>query len=149
MEEQLVVFELAGESYGVEIASVESIIKMQAITRLPQAPDFVDGITNLRGSIIPVVDLRKRFGLATQEPSRETRIVIANMNGMKVGIVVDAVNQVIRLPDDAVEPPPQMSVTINSTFIKSIAKVDGSLIILIDLAKVLSVEEKEALTTLS
>jgi purine-binding chemotaxis protein CheW len=149
MEQQLVVFELAGELYGVEIASVESIIKMQTITRLPKAPEFVDGITNLRGSIIPVVDLRKRFGLPPQEPTRETRIVIANMGGMKVGIVVDAVNQVIRLQDDAVEPPPQMSITIDSAFIKSIAKVDGELIILIDLARVLSVEEKEVLSALA
>lgn len=148
MENQLVVFELADESYAVDIAAVEGIIKMQAITRLPHAPEFVDGITNLRGAVIPVIDLRKRFGLPVQEPTRDTRIVVANMGTMKVGIIVDAVTQVIRIPSEAIEPPPQMSMTVNSAFIKSIAKIDDQLVILVDLPKVLSVEERESLATL-
>ncbi len=149
MEHQLVVFELENEKYGVDIASVEGIIKMQEITRLPHAPEFIEGITNLRGTIVPVVDLRTRFGLSRKEPTRDTRIVIANMDGSKVGIIVDAVTQVIRVPEDKIEPPPQMSVTINSAFIKNIAKLESELVILLDLGKVLSSEERESLTVLA
>lgn len=148
MEHQVVVFELQRENYGVDIAAVESIIKMQDITRLPHAPEFVEGITNLRGVVVPVIDLRKRFGLDQAEATRDTRIVITNMNGMKVGLVVDAVTQVIRIPDDAIEPPPQISMTMNSAFIKNIAKLDDQLVVLLDLARVLSLEEKDTLTTL-
>ncbi|MCX7976758.1 MAG: chemotaxis protein CheW [Bellilinea sp.] len=149
MEHQLVVFELENEKYGVDIASVEGIIKMQEITRLPHAPEFIEGITNLRGTIVPVVDLRTRFGLPRKEPTRDTRIVIATMDSSKVGIIVDAVTQVIRVPDDKIEPPPQMSVTINSAFIKNIAKLESELVILLDLGKVLSTEERESLAVMA
>ncbi|GIV64405.1 MAG: chemotaxis protein CheW [Chloroflexota bacterium] len=149
MEHQLVVFELENEKYGVDIASVEGIIKMQEITRLPHAPEFIEGITNLRGTIVPVVDLRTRFGLPRKEPTRDTRIVIANMDSSKVGIIVDAVTQVIRVAEDKIEPPPQMSVTINSAFIKNIAKLESELVILLDLGKVLSTEEREALAVMA
>ncbi|GAP07887.1 MAG TPA: chemotaxis protein CheW [Anaerolinea thermolimosa] len=145
MESQLVVFELENEAYGVDIAVVEGIIKMQEITRLPRAPHFMEGITNLRGAVVPVIDLRKRFGLPPQEPTRDTRIVIANMNGTQVGLIVDAVSQVIRVPQDAIEPPPQLTMTVNSAFIKSVAKLEKRLVILLDLDKVLSAEEKELL----
>ncbi len=148
MEHQLVIFELGTESYGVEIAAVEAILKLQDITRLPHAPSFVEGITNLRGSVMPVVDLRKRFGLESQDPTRETRIVVANMGETKVGLIVDAVTQVIRVPDDKIEPPPPMSVTINSTFIKNIAKLDHQLVIMLDLARVLAADEKELIANL-
>jgi purine-binding chemotaxis protein CheW len=147
MEYQLVIFELGSENYGVDIAAVEGIIKMQEITRLPHAPSFVEGITNLRGAVVPVVDLRKRFGLMAQEATRDTRIVVANIGSTKVGLVVDAVTQVIRVAEDKIEPPPQMSVTINSAFIKNIAKLDQQLVILLDLARVLSTEEKDQLTS--
>lgn len=147
MEYQLVIFELGSENYGVDIAAVEGIIKMQEITRLPHAPSFVEGITNLRGAVVPVVDLRKRFGLTSQEATRDTRIVVANIGSTKVGLVVDAVTQVIRVAEDKIEPPPQMSVTINSAFIKNIAKLDQQLVILLDLARVLSSEEKDQLTS--
>jgi purine-binding chemotaxis protein CheW len=147
MEYQLVIFELGSENYGVDIAAVEGIIKMQEITRLPHAPSFVEGITNLRGAVVPVVDLRKRFGLTAQEATRDTRIVVANIGSTKVGLVVDAVTQVIRVAEDKIEPPPQMSVTINSAFIKNIAKLDQQLVILLDLARVLSSEEKDQLTS--
>jgi len=131
MEQQLVVFELANEHYGVDISAVESIIKMQQITAVPQAPDFVEGITNLRGSILPVMDLRKRFGLKdtsqnNDKPTRqhdESRIVVVSMDGMKVGMIVDGVSEVLLVPSDAIEPPPPMVTSINSAFITGIAKV--------------------------
>lgn len=149
MERQLVVFELADENYGLDITTVESIIKMQAITKMPHAPSFVEGITNLRGTVVPVMDLRRRFGLESKVVDRDTRIVVSNMNGMQVGIIVDEVSQVLRIQDEAIEPPPPMSTTINSAFIMGIAKLDDQLVILLDLEKVLSLEEQEKLAVLS
>src|SRR5512141_1197529 len=99
MEHQLVVFELASEFYGIDIAVVESIIKMQAITQLPQTPAYVKGVTNLRGSVLPVIDLRTRFALETKEDTRQTRIIIVTMGDIKVGVVVDGVSEVLRVSD--------------------------------------------------
>ncbi|MAT42918.1 MAG: chemotaxis protein CheW [Anaerolineaceae bacterium] len=149
MERQLVVFELADENYGLDITTVESIIKMQPITKMPHAPKFVEGITNLRGMVVPVMDLRRRFGLESKQEDRETRIVVSNMGGMQVGIIVDAVSQVLRIQDEAIEPPPPMSTTINSAFIMGIAKLENQLVILLDLEKVLSVEEQEKLMSIA
>ena len=152
MERQLVVFELAKEHYGVDIAAVESIIKMQPITAVPQAPAFVEGITNLRGSVLPVMDLRKRFGLSGREQKTEStrddkRIVVVSMDGMKIGMIVDAVSEVLRVQEDAIEPPPMVT-TINSAFITGIAKVGERLIILLDLARILTVSEKDEMVNL-
>src|SRR3972149_7918170 len=105
MENQLVVFDLANEHYGVDIAAVEGIIKMQAITAVPRAPAFVEGGTNLRGKVLPVIDLRKRFGLPGGDASKDTRIVVVEMNGATVGIVVDGVSEVLRVGPESIEPP--------------------------------------------
>jgi purine-binding chemotaxis protein CheW len=148
MEYQLVVFELLHEQYGVDISAVEGIIKMQAITRMPQAPSFVEGITNMRGMVMPVIDLRKRFGLATKEVDKDTRIVVVFMDDKKIGMIVDAVSEVLRVSDEIIEPPPPMVTTVNSAFIKGIAKLDDRLVILLDLDRVLTVEEKEELNYL-
>jgi purine-binding chemotaxis protein CheW len=148
MEQQIVVFELASEHYGLDISTVEGIIKMQAITKMPQAPFYVEGITNLRGVVVPVMDLRRRFGLQPQEQTKDTRIVVVFMNNVKVGMIVDGVSQVQRIQDDTIEPPPPMVTTINSAFIKGIAKLENQLVILLDLSKVLSIEEKAELSGL-
>jgi len=145
MENQLVVFQLASEHYGVDIAAVEGIIKLQAITKMPHTPEFVEGVTNLRGVVVPVVDLRRRFGLPTQEASRDTRIMVVFMGLSKIGMIVDAVSQVLRIPEEAVEPPPPMVTTVNSAFITGIAKLEHQLVILLDLAKVLNTAEKESI----
>jgi purine-binding chemotaxis protein CheW len=146
MEHQLVIFELEKEQYGIDIAAVETIIKMLDITRLPHAPSFMEGITNLRGAILPVIDLHKRFDLPPKEPTRDTRIVVAVLNGSKVGLIVDAVTQVIRIPDDVIEPPPQMTVSVSANFIKSVAKLPDRIVILLDLDKVLTMEEREVVS---
>jgi purine-binding chemotaxis protein CheW len=147
MEKQMVVFELGNEFYGVDIAAVEGIIKMQAITKMPQAPAFVEGITNLRGSVVPVIDLRTRFGLPRQEASKETRIITIVMDGTKIGMVVDGVSEVLSVPDDSIEPPPPMVTTVNSAFIKGIAKMTDRLVIILDLGKVLTTEERAFLAS--
>lgn len=141
MENQLVIFHLANEYYGVDIAAVESIIKMQAITGIPQAPAFVEGVINLRGAVLPVIDLRHRFGLDQTPPTKDTRIVVVEMSGTTVGMIVDAVNEVIRVPSEDIEPPSPMVTTLDSAFITGIAKVSDRLIILLDLGKVLSIDE--------
>lgn len=148
METQLVVFNLAEENYGVDISAVEGIIKMQAITKVPKAPDFVEGITNLRGEVMPVIDLRKRFGLPTKEEDKETRIIHVEMEDVRVGMLVDAVTEVLRVSEDDIEPPSPMVTTVDSAFITGIAKVDERLIILVDLGQVLSTEERANLQTL-
>jgi purine-binding chemotaxis protein CheW len=158
MEHQLVVFELANEHYGVDIAAVESIIKLQPITVVPHAPAFVEGVTNLRGSVLPVIDLRKRFGLPGEELTRDNRIMVVAIDGTKVGMTVDAVSEVLRVPEDSIEPPPPMVTTVDSAFITGIAKVaslessegrsDARLVILLDLSRVLSLQETAGLKEL-
>ncbi len=145
MEKQLVVFDLAQEHYGVDIGAVQSIIKMQPITIVPRAPTFVEGVTNLRGTVLPVIDLHKRFGLGQAETSKDTRIVVVEMNGTTVGMRVDGVSEVLRVPEEAVEPPSPIVLTIDSTFITGIAKIGDRLVTLLDLSKVLSAEEQSGI----
>lgn len=148
MEQQLVVFELANEHYGVDIAAVESIIKMQTITVVPHAPSFVEGVTNLRGSVLPVIDLRKRFNLKTEDTTKNSRIVVISFNTVKVGMIVDAVSEVLQVSEEAIEPTPPIVTTVDSAFITGIAKLEGRLVIMLDLGKVLSITEQEKLAAL-
>lgn len=153
MEKQLVVFELASEHYGVDIAAVESIIKMQSITSLPHAPACVEGVTNLRGTILPVVDLRKRFGIREVEAHRDNRIIVIAINDVKVGMIVDAVSEVLAVSESNVEPPPSMVMSVDTAFMTGIAKLGElggaqRLVILLDLAKVLTLEEQANLHSL-
>ncbi len=149
MEQQLVVFELANEHYGVEISSVESIIKMQEITRIPHSPSFVEGITNLRGLVLPVIDLRKRFGLETQETSRDSRIMVVALGAVKVGMIVDAVSEVLRVQSESIEPPPSMTTSSRVNFITGIAKLNDILVILLDMSKILTTDEQVELSNVA
>jgi purine-binding chemotaxis protein CheW len=142
MESHLVVFRLANEFYAVSIAAVSEIIMLQPITYVPRAPAFVEGVTNLRGKVLPVIDLRKRFGLPRGQDTKDTRIVVAEINHTLVGMVVDAVSQVLRVPEGAIEPPSPVVTTVDSAFISGIAKVANQLIILLDLEKILLPGEK-------
>ena len=146
MEKQLVIFELGAENFGIDIAAVEGIVKLQEITKIPQAPSCVEGITNLRGSVLPVIDLQKRFGMESQARTNETRIMVANVDGVKIGMIVSAVSEVLTIDDTVIEPSPPMVSNVNSEFIIGVAKIDKRLVILLDLAKVLSGEEKKQVT---
>ena len=137
-ERQLVVFDLAEEAYGVDISSVREIIRMQDITQVPRTPEFVEGVINLRGKVIPVVDLRKRFGFSTEEATKDTRIVVVDIGGQDIGVVVDAVNEVLRVAADAVEPPSSVITTADSEYLLGIVKLATRLIILLDLEQALS-----------
>jgi purine-binding chemotaxis protein CheW len=148
MEHQLVVFELANEYYGINIAVVESIIKMQAITQLPQTPTYIKGVTNLRGTVLPVIDLRIRFGLESQKDTKQTRVIIVTMGNVKVGLMVDGVSEVLRIPDESIEPLPPMVNSVNSDFLKGIVRLEDRLIILLEVQKVLDLQEQQSLAAL-
>jgi purine-binding chemotaxis protein CheW len=144
-ERQLVVFQLGAELYGVEIARVHEIIRLQTITRVPRAPSFVEGVINLRGKVIPVVDLRRRFGLVAAEHTRRTRIVVVEIGDQVVGMIVDGVSEVLRVPASVVEPPSPVVAGIDSEYLHGIAKLSERLVILLDLDRVLAREEHRAL----
>ena len=145
MEHQLVVFELANEFYGINIAVVESIIKMQSITQLPQTPSYIKGVTNLRGTVLPVIDLRIRFGLEPQQNTKQTRVIIVTMGKIKVGIMVDGVSEVLRVSDESVEPLPPLVNSVNSDFLKGIVRLEDRLIILLEVERVLDLQGQAAL----
>ncbi|OPZ39976.1 MAG: Chemotaxis protein CheW [Synergistetes bacterium ADurb.BinA166] len=147
-EQQLVVFGLGKEEFGIDISRVREIVKLQNITTIPQSMDFVEGIVNLRGQIVPIVDLCKRFLVADRSESvdAERRIIVVNMSGQNIGILVDGVSEILRIPDEAIEPtPPIVASGVSSDFIRGVAKVEGRLIIFLDLDRIFSAEEQEAL----
>ncbi len=143
-ERQLVVFDLAGESYGVNIGTVREIIRMQAVTHVPETPEFVEGVINLRGRVIPVVDLRKRFGLAVTEQTAESRIVVVDITGHDIGVIVDAVTEVLRVPGSAIESASALVTTEDSYYMDGIAKIGARLLILLDLDRVLQLGDDTA-----
>lgn len=142
---QLVTFRLGNEEFSLDILRVQEIIRHMDLTRVPRTPDFVEGVINLRGRVIPVLDLRKRFGLPTEERTNETRIIVVDVDNRTVGLKVDAVSEVLRLPSDTVEPPPSIVTGAESEYIKGVGKLDNRLIILLDVSKILSRSERDAL----
>lgn len=143
-ELQLVIFRLAKEEYGLPITKVQEINRLVPITKLPQTPSFMEGIINLRGRIIPVVDLRKRFQVNADDYNDDTRIIIVEVSGQTVGIIVDAVNEVVRLNSDSIEPPPPAFV-LDARYIQGVGKLDGRLLILLDIDSILTAQEEIAL----
>ncbi len=139
--EQLVVFQLAKETYGVDISSVREIIRMQAITDVPKTPDFVEGVINLRGKVIPVIDLHKRFDLPAIEETQHTRIMVVEVENVTVGMIVDSVSEVLRIPTDSIDPPPPVISGVDAAYLRGVGKLDNRLIILLDLAQILQKKE--------
>lgn len=131
----LVTFQLGREEYGVEIASVQEIIRATDITPVPGAPSHVRGVINLRGKIIPVVDLRRRFALEVVENSESQRIIVVEMGEKRIGMLVDGVSQVIRVPAGVVEEMPEEATTVDENFIRGVGKLENRLIIILDLNK--------------
>lgn len=142
---QLVTFHVGDEEFGVEILEVREINRMMEITRVPHAPDFVEGVINLRGQVIPVVDLRKRFGLQAVERDKSARIVVVELGDRVVGFLVDSVNEVLRVPRNLVEPPPPIVGGIDAAYIEAVVKLEDRLLILLDLRKLLSRGEAQEL----
>ena len=145
-EIQLVVFMLKqGDvvcEYGVPITQVQEIITMTRPTQLPQAPDFVEGIINLRGRIIPIIDLKKRFQMGTSDITNDTRSVVVEVEGQTVGIIVDEVSEVLRLANSDIEPAPAIIGGITAEYLTGVGKIEGRLLILLDMNKILTDQEK-------
>ena len=135
-ETQLVVFKMGDEFFGVDISIVESIIKIQEITLVPHAHLYVEGVTNLRGTVVPVIDLRTRFSMPRVEPTKDTRIIVVEHEGAMIGMVVDAVTEVLRIPSRVIEPPSAFVAGFDSAFITGIAKFNSRLITMLDFAKI-------------
>jgi purine-binding chemotaxis protein CheW len=142
---QLVTFNLGSEEYAVAILKVQEINRMKEITRVPNSPSYVEGVINLRGKVIPVVNIRKKFGLDERENDEHTRIMIMDVQGITMGLVVDSVSEVLRIPSSTVEPTPPMASNIKAEFIKGIAKLDERLIILLDMDRLLGKTEETAM----
>ena len=138
---QLVSFEVGEEEYAVPILSVQEINRMMQITRVPQSPAFVEGVINLRGKIIPVIDLRKRFGLTELENSDDVRIIVVEVASRVIGFTVDRVNEVLRISSSIVEPPPSMVCGHDTDYVQGVGKLDDRLLILLHLEKLFSAEE--------
>ena len=135
---QLVSFKIGEEEFGVDILKVREINRMLEVTSVPNAPAYVDGVINLRGKVIPIIDLRRRLDMERKEPDRNTRIVVVELSGKVVGFVVDAVNEVLRIPGNVTEPPPPVVAGINAEYITAVGKLEDRLLLLIDLEKVVS-----------
>ena len=130
-------FLLDNEEYGIEILKVREIINIMDITCVPQTPDFVEGVINLRGKVIPVVDLRTKFGLQRTEYNDQTCVIVVDV-GMMMGIIVDTVQEVHDIPGDDIEPPPQLGSTVDTRFILGMGKVEGNIKILLNINEVLT-----------
>lgn len=139
---QLVVFSLGNESYGVDIYKVREIIRVPAITPVPRTPEYVEGVINLRGGVIPVIDLRKRFGMEKGKESADRRIVVAELGSQTVGFIVDGVSEVLEVDGSEIDPPSEYVMSVDSQYIIGIAKRE-KLIILLDLEKVLDVRRRD------
>lgn len=152
MVTQQVVFRLDDESYGVAIMKVYGIEKFQEILKIPNTPTYIEGVINLRGEVLPIYSLRKKFNLDEKAVDGETKIIITRANDMQVGFIVDSVSEIINIEDDVIEEAPRIITGIDRKYIRSIAKVNERMIILLDIDLILSEEEleaaKEAATTM-
>jgi len=141
-ELQLVVFNTGKEDFGIEIMNVQEIIRMTNITKIPQSPDYVRGIINLRGKISVVINLNVVMGMDSRDHDENTRIIVTSINDTVVGFVVDSVSEVLRLPSSKVEAAPALvSAKVNSNYLKGVGKLDNRLLLLLDMGRVLTKDE--------
>ncbi len=142
--EHLATFFLSGEEYGIDVRLVQEIIRVSEITQVPRAPAFIKGVINLRGRIIPVIDLKRKLGLGeVSEAARQSRIVVVKVRDRLVGLLVDGASQVLKVPVASVEAAPEEVVEIDANYLRGVAKLENRLIILMDLTKVLALELRE------
>jgi purine-binding chemotaxis protein CheW len=142
---KVVSFRLGSEEYGVDIAQVQEIIRMVEITHVPRAPRFMEGVINLRGQLIPIIDLRTRFAMPRVETTKSTRIIVTEIGSKRVGIIVDSVSEVLNIPLEQVEDAPDMIAGVGTEYIQGVGKVGDRLIILLDLTMVITGDEKAQL----
>jgi purine-binding chemotaxis protein CheW len=142
---QLVLFALAGSEFGVEITQVREIIRMTDMTKMPKAPRFMEGIINLRGQIIPVLDLRKRFDMPVTEATSESRIMITEVKGQSVGLLVDKISEVLKISGSSISTAPDMILTIAGEYLLGVVEIKSRLVLLLNLERIFNLEEIKAL----
>jgi purine-binding chemotaxis protein CheW len=139
---QLVTFKLGQEEYGIDIMRVQEIILRGEITKVPEVPEYIEGVINLRGNVIPIIDLRRLFHVSEKEPTEETRVVVINILERTMGITVDAVCEVLRISEHKIEPPPPAISSVGKQCIKGLVKLETHLLILLDIEKILSMSDQ-------
>ena len=139
---QMISFAVGAEEYGIDIQTVKEVIKIQEITQLPKAPSFVKGVINLRGDVIPIIDLREKFGLEQKEHTDLTRVIVVDVGTKSIGMVVDSVSHVIRIAQSEIEPPPPLIGGLSGEYIRGVGKMGEKLIILVNIDKILTADEK-------
>ncbi len=142
---QFVTCRIAKEEFAFDVLSVQEINRMVEVTRVPKAPYFVEGVINLRGRIIPVLDLRRRFGLSAVERTEDSRIMVVLVRQRMVGLIVDEVVEVLRLPQAMIEPPPSVGSTAGAEFTQGVGRIDDRLLIVLDLNRLLLPNEQAAM----
>jgi len=142
---KVIVFQLQEEEYGIPVQQVQSIEKVEHITRVPRTAPYIKGVINLRGVVTPVIDLRKRFGLEEIENSESSRMIIVSKDDIDVGFIVDAANDVLDIQEDMIEPPPEVVGAIEIDYIKGVAKLDKRLIVMLDLDEILNMNHNRSL----
>ncbi|KWR88954.1 chemotaxis protein CheW [Cupriavidus sp. IDO] len=139
--QEFLVFTLGTEEYGIDILTVQEIRSYETVTRISSAPDFIKGVTNLRGVIVPIVDLRLKFRLGNVRYDHQTVVIILNVAGRVVGIVVDGVSDVLTLTGDAIKPAPEFGVSISTEHLTGLGTVDGRMLVLIDIERLMTSAE--------
>jgi purine-binding chemotaxis protein CheW len=142
---QVVGFRIGNETFGVRIASVREIVRVPEITSVPSAPDTVEGVINLRGKIIPVMDLRKRFGHVDMQPDKKNRILVVELQNKLIGLIVNAASEVLKIPPSEIEAPGSVFAEGESSYVTGVGKLKGRLIILLDVSKLLQQQEVKRL----
>jgi purine-binding chemotaxis protein CheW len=140
--EQIISFVVGKENFGVHIQDVKEVIRIREITSLPKAPDFVKGVINLRGDVIPVIDLREKFAMSLEDYTDMTRVIVVEVDDKSIGMVVDSVSHVLRIGRDQIEPAPPLVGGLAGEYIRGVGKLDENLIILLNIERILTTEEK-------
>jgi len=142
---QFVVFKLGGNEFAVAIEQVQEILVLGPVARVPKTPGFIEGIINVRGKIIPVLNLRKRLEIAGAARDQDARIIVAEVDEQTVGMIVDLVTEVVKFPVSGLEPPPPLITTVSPRFVTSVGKLDGRILVILNLDRILSPEEMSEL----
>ncbi|MCK5236646.1 MAG: purine-binding chemotaxis protein CheW [Deltaproteobacteria bacterium] len=148
---QFACFEIGNQTYGADIQEIREIITNKPALPVPRAPEFMEGIINLRGQVVPIVDMRKRLGvpLPSEENSRKERIIIMKLNNREIGIIVDGVDRVISISDDNIDPSPDMSAEVGPEYLKGVAKDGKDMIMILDMNKVLTTTDQVRLDSIN
>ena len=142
---QIVCFKIGKEEYGIDILQVQEILKLPKVTRLPKSIDYIMGVMDLRGKVIPIVDLSKKFKISSGNVEESNRAIVVDITGKKVGLGIDSVSHVIKVDSGDIEPPPPVVKGISGKYIVGIAKIESGFIVILDINKIFSKEEVQAL----